>query len=153
MSAEEKPCRDRKLIAYCGLYCGDCPSYKGTIADMARDLRKELRQSKFARQAEGMSKISFFSIFNDYPTCYEVLGTMVKLRCSRGCREGGGNPYCKARSCCRRKGIEGCWECDKFENCDKLTFLCDVHDDAHTRNLKKLRKAGAGAFLSGKKFW
>ena len=37
----------KELIAYCGLYCGDCFAYQGKIADLARDLRKELRQSKF----------------------------------------------------------------------------------------------------------
>lgn len=153
MSTEETAREDRDLIAYCGLYCGECPSYKGKIADLARDLRKELRQSKFARQSEGMAKISFFSTLKDYPKCYEVLGAMVRLRCKRGCREGGGNPQCKPRICCRRKGIEGCWQCDEFETCRKLNFLCDVHDDAHIRNLKKLKKAGAEAFLAGKKYW
>ena len=35
------------LIGYCGLYCGDCFNYKGEIADLARDLRKKLRETKF----------------------------------------------------------------------------------------------------------
>jgi len=30
------------LIAYCGLYCGDCFGHKGEIADLARNLRKKL---------------------------------------------------------------------------------------------------------------
>ena len=34
--------QDKNLVAYCGLYCGDCPMYKGKIADLARDLRKIL---------------------------------------------------------------------------------------------------------------
>ena len=34
--------QDKNLVAYCGLYCGDCPIYKGKIADLARDLRKIL---------------------------------------------------------------------------------------------------------------
>ena len=51
---------DRNLIAYCGLYCGDCFSHQGKIADLARDLRKELRQSKFDKTAESLSTISFF---------------------------------------------------------------------------------------------
>ena len=32
--------KDKNLTAYCGLYCGDCFNYKGEIADLARDLRK-----------------------------------------------------------------------------------------------------------------
>lgn len=29
-------------IAYCGLYCAECPNRKGIIADLARNSRKEL---------------------------------------------------------------------------------------------------------------
>ena len=36
-----------KMIAYCGLYCQECPSYTGSIADLARDLRKELRTFRY----------------------------------------------------------------------------------------------------------
>jgi len=46
---------DKKLIAYCGLYSGDCVNYKGEIADLARDLRKKLRQEKFNRVSKGLS--------------------------------------------------------------------------------------------------
>ena len=56
---------DRNLIAYCGLYCGDCFAHKGTVADLARDLRKELRLSKFDKTAESLSTISFFKVFEN----------------------------------------------------------------------------------------
>jgi len=46
---------NKNLLAYCGLYCGDCFAYKGKIAkgkiaDLARDLRKELRDEKNLRK-------------------------------------------------------------------------------------------------------
>ena len=44
---------DKDLVAYCGLYCGECFSYRGKVADLARDLRKELRQTRFDKVAEG----------------------------------------------------------------------------------------------------
>ena len=96
---------EKDLIAYCGLYCGDCFAYQGEIADLARDLRKELRQAKFDRQAEAMSAISFFEVFKKYGECYEVLGALVRFRCKRACRGDGGPPFCKIRKCCQRKGI------------------------------------------------
>ncbi len=34
------------LIGYCGLYCGTCPDYTQTVANLTRDLRKELRSGK-----------------------------------------------------------------------------------------------------------
>jgi len=61
---------DGDLIAYCGLYCGDCFGYKGKVADLARDLRKELRQAKFEEAVKGIP----FKEFQHYNECYEVLG-------------------------------------------------------------------------------
>ena len=143
----------KDLVAYCGLYCGDCFGYKGKIADLARDLRKELRQAKFNQIAQAMSETPFFAVYKDYPQCYEVLGAMVKFRCKRTCRGGGGPPFCHIRTCCQKKGIDGCWQCDEFETCEKLDFLKPSHVDAHLKNLRTLKKAGVDSFLEGKKLW
>jgi hypothetical protein len=78
---------------------------------------------------------------------------MVKFRCKKGCRNGGGNPFCKIRACCQKKGFEGCWECTEFETCNKLDFLKPVHDDAHTKNLKIIKKKGKTDFIKGKRNW
>lgn len=142
---------DKELIAYCGLYCGDCFNYKGEIADLARDLRKKLREAKFDRVSPGLA--NFFKEFADYERCYEVLGAMVRLRCKRTCRNGGEPPACKIRSCCQRKNIQGCWECEEFQTCAKLDFLKPVHEDAHLKNLDKLKKQGTDKFLAGKRCW
>ena len=70
---------DKDKITYCGLYCGDCFIYEGKLADLARDLRKELRQSKFDKTAESLSAVPFFKAFQNYQQCYETLGAMVRL--------------------------------------------------------------------------
>lgn len=144
---------NKNLITYCGLYCGDCFAYKGTVADLARDLRKELRQSKFEKTAESLSAISFFEVFKDYKQCYDVLGALVKMRCKKACKGGGGPPFCKIRKCCQRKEIDGCWQCDEFETCDKLDFLKANHGDAHIKNLRTIKKKGVNEFLKGKRHW
>ena len=79
MSKEES-----ELTAYCGLYCGDCFNYKGEIANLARDLRKKLREERFDRVSQGLTK--YFKPFKDYEQCYQVLGAMVRLRCNRACQ-------------------------------------------------------------------
>jgi Protein of unknown function (DUF3795) len=140
---------DGNLIAYCGLYCDDCFGYKGKVADLARDLRKELRQAKFEEAVKGIP----FKEFQHYNECYEVLGAMVRLRCKSACRGGGGNPFCKIRKCCQKKEVEGCWECGDFETCGKLDFLKVNHGDAHIKNLRKIKKQGIDEFLKGKKCW
>lgn len=141
--------KKKKLIAYCGLYCGDCFAYKGKIADLARDLRKELRHEKFDIIVKGIP----FKAFKNYKECYDVLGALVRLRCKNICRGGGGNPFCKIRKCCQKKNIDGCWECNEFETCKKLDFLKANHGNAHIKNLRKLTKKGIQDFLEGKKDW
>ncbi len=143
--------QNKNLIAYCGLYCGQCPGYEGKIADLARDLRKELRRAKFQKVAHGLTK--YFKQFKDYDQSYELLGLMVKFRCKRTCRNGGGPPFCKIRKCCVKKELEGCWECIEFETCTKLDFLNAVHDDGHIKNLRKIKRHGVSKFLQGKKYW
>ena len=144
---------EKGLIAYCGLYCGDCYRHKGRLADLARDLRKELRQEKFDVTAGKMAENAFFRVFKNYPQCYEVLGEIVKLRCKRSCRGGGGLPVCRIRQCCQNKNIEGCWQCIEFQTCKKLDFLKPFHEDAHLKNLQLLEKAGIDSFNIDKRYW
>lgn len=144
---------DLENIAYCGLYCADCPNHTGVIADLARDLRKELRKFRFDKTAELLSGFPFFKTFAKYPDCYEVLGAMVKMRCSKSCRNGGANPGCKIRKCAQKKKITGCWECNEFTACDKLQFLEGNHGKAHIKNLKILKTKGVSQFLTGTKHW
>ena len=141
-------------VAYCGLHCGSCFSHEGRVADLARDLRKALRDCRFERTAETLGQISFFKEFNNYSTCYQVLGAMVKLRCGKTCRSGGGNPRCRIKQCSLRKGYSGCWECAEFKDCRKLSSVLEHnHGDAHIKNLRAIKKKGVDEFLDGKVHW
>jgi hypothetical protein len=77
--------QDTALIAYCGLYCGDCHGFTGEIPDLARDLRKTLREYRYDLFTDFISTYSFGKDFKDYDKCYKVLGAMVKFRCRKGC--------------------------------------------------------------------
>jgi hypothetical protein len=142
-----------KLISYCGLYCGDCSGYKGTIANLARDLHKELQRERFADLAKALSRIPFFKALEHLPQCCEVLKTLPKLRCRKTCRGNGGPPFCEIRECNRAKGLDGCWQCEGFKTCAKLDFLKAGHGDAHLRNLRTIRRRGTAAFVEGKRYW
>ena len=144
---------DKGVVAYCGLCCLDCHGYTGKIADLARDLRKELKKAKYDTFAASISRYPFAAAFRQYPACYDLLGQMMKFRCKKACRNGGGPPFCKIRKCCISKGIEGCWECSHPSTCDKLDFLNDAHGDAHRRNIINLKKKGISGFLLGKRSW
>jgi len=144
---------DLEGVAFCGIYCDGCFLHAGKIADLARGLRRELRAARFDRAAEALSEVPFLKAFKGYPACDEVLGALVKVRCKRTCREGGGPQHCDIRICCRNKGIDGCWQCEDFRKCQKLEVLCKGHGDAHIRNLNTLKRKGVSAFISGKPLW
>lgn len=134
------PCEGHeKLVAYCGLYCGDCFFYKGEIADLAKQLRKKLREAKLTKNYVEFAK--FAKEFKDFPKCYDVLAAMMKMRCG-GCREGGGPPFCRIRKCCLRRGFEGCWECSEYETCRKLDFLRPTHTTCPHKEPEEDQKAG-----------
>lgn len=140
---------NEKLIAYCGLYCDDCFGYKGKIADLSKELRKELKKEKFDIMVKGIP----FKALENYKECYEVLGTLVRLKCNYACKGGGGNPFCKIRKCCKSKSINGCWECNEFTACNKLDSLKLNHGNAHIKNLQIINKKGTEEFIKGKKHW
>ena len=141
------------VMTYCGLSCLDCHGYTGKIADLARDLRKELRSAQYDKFAAAVADSPFGKPFAHYDACYELLGAMVKFRCKKGCRNGGGPPFCRIRKCCQEKAMTGCWECSDAEACRKLDFLKPVHGDAHLKNIRAIRKKGVDGFMAGKRNW
>jgi len=141
------------LIGYCGLYCGDCVGFTQTVANLAADLRKELRHHRFDLMADMLATIPFFKEFKDYEKCYNLLGTMMKMRCKKVCKGNGGPPNCKIRNCARKKSLDGCWQCDDFSTCEKLEMLEPHHGKAHLKNLRKLNRYGPAAFIKGKRYW
>lgn len=137
-----------KMAAYCGLFCGTCKFNEGTIPDLARDLRKELRSVRFDKAAEVIPFINA----EDYERCYEVLGMMVKLRC-KGCKVSSRSQYCNIAKCAEKKGYDGCWECSDFQVCDKLDFLEPVHGDAHKKNMRKINRVGVDRWVKEGPEW
>ena len=117
------------LIAYCGLDCAECFSYKMTVSDAAKSLRRELR---VARLKEGWNEIPFLG---EYWAFKKSLDGLAMLRCPRPCREGGGNPWCKIRKCAVKKGVAGCWECDNLSTDNEL-------NKRYLVNIAKIRKPG-----------
>jgi len=145
--------KKQDLIGCCGLYCGDCVGQTQTVANLARDLRKELRKYRFGDLADTLATIPFFKEFKDYEKCYNVLGAMVKMRCTKACRGNCGPPNCKIRNCARKKELNGCWQCDDFSACEKLKMLEPHHGKAHLKNLRKLKRQGVASFIKGKRYW
>ena len=136
-----------ELVAYCGIYCGDCLGYTGVIADAAGAFAGVLDSYQFERTAAGI----FAEELDDYGRFREILSFMSDLRCSGRCRKGeqdGGPAGCAVKNCCIDKGFYACYECDDFESCARLRDLHGVlHYDACMRNMKAMREVGLEAWL------
>lgn len=126
--------READLIGYCGLDCAECFVYKMTVSEAAKALRREMRAAKLK---DAWKDIPFLG---EYEPFKKSLDGLAALRCTKGCRDGGGNPWCKIRKCCQKRGFDGCWECADFETCDKLV-------ERYIINLKKIRKLGLDGFI------
>lgn len=133
MSKKTDPLNDRNLIAYCGIDCSQCFSYKLTVAEAAKTLRGELRT---ARLKNFWHEIPFLGKYEPFK---KSLDGLAMLRCPRGCRGGGGNPWCKIRKCCLRKKFWSCVECEIMESCEKLAVISKGYKNKNIKNLKSLK--------------
>ncbi len=119
--------QDKNLVAYCSLYCPKC--YKMTISEAAEALKNELENPHFRGKEQFLSE-SFLENLND----------LIKIRCTKICKEGGGNSECQIRKCCVQKRIDGCWECTDFEICGKLK-------EQYINNIKEIKELGFGGYI------
>lgn len=135
-----------ELLGRCGLYCYECPSYTQKVANLATDLRKQLRKDKFDKYFDMMAKMPGFEEFKNYKQCTALLETMQRIRC-KGCNEGGWDCKCKIRKCSMKKKYKGCWQCDIFESCQTLKVLEDGQTNIHMKNLRKIKRVGTAKFV------
>jgi hypothetical protein len=142
--------RKTELIGYCGLYCGTCPGYTQTVADIAKDLRKELRSCKIDKSATALAKLPAFRAFKHYGKFRELLDFLAQLRCRRICRARGDSTQCRIRKCVKKKGYDGCWQCDDFASCEKLKDLEQFGETTYLKNLRKIKRMGPAAFVKEK---
>jgi len=142
-------------VAYCGLFCGACVIRRGRIAALSKELLERMGTPEFQKLAAGLPTLNaaLFEALREWQACFRVLGAMRHLDCERTCRDGGGTTACRIRECCRRKNMQGCWECDQFEDCETLSWLDPVHGDAHRQNIRMICRQGMRAFLDGEKRW
>ena len=134
--------KEQNLTAYCGLYCGDCIRYKCKASEIANELLKEVDTHHFSEYAN--VKRTHMKEFENFESVISSLKAIVTIKCEKPCRIGGNGceGECEIIKCAEKKSIEGCWECDKFEKCEKLDFLKPFHANGAINNLKLIKKHG-----------
>ena len=150
---EDKNGEKSELVSYCGVFCPDCPLYAGKVSDLARDLRKELRRVQYDKFAKYISKFPAGKELKQFKEFYAILGTLMKFRCQKGCRLGGGTDNCQIRQCNQNQDFQGCWQCTKYTHCTKLDSLTELHGNAHRKNLGTIQKKGISEYIREDKRW
>ncbi|MDD2890845.1 MAG: DUF3795 domain-containing protein [bacterium] len=169
---------DKKLVCPCGLTCCDCLFYKTEIYETAAKLKQLIKNSQLdifltiltrnqgweaiAKQlGEDENKFSEYSeSFKKLPEFFNVLDNIIKLQCTKTCRESGncsigGVPHkCEVVKCVESKKYEGCWECSEFKNCDKLLFLKRSYGETIEGNFQIIKEKGIESLESrGNKYY
>ena len=137
--------QDIELTAYCGLYCGDCLRYHSKASNLAGVLLNEFQTKDYGRYADAKSKsINSVKELAYFETCCQVLKAVTALNCDEPCRIGDGCKQfsCSIVKCIREKGYQGCWECDKYEHCERFASLKSFHGDNNIHNLRMIAKYG-----------
>jgi hypothetical protein len=124
---------EKSLVAYCGLYCPKC--YRNAVSEAALSLRREMEK---AREKDTCGKNPSLRESESFK---KTIDELIAMKCSQPCRQGGGHLDCSIRKCCRRKGIEGCWECAGFKKCPHLK-------EQFVRNIKAIKKLGIEGFIN-----
>jgi len=139
-----------RLIAYCGLYCEDCPRFGGKMSRLAQALRRELESSGMARAAR--TRTARVGSYKAFAAFWEMLGMIAGFECP-GCRKAGCSVTCRIRPCCIKRGLAGCWECAESVSCPEFRWLRAVHGQGMGHNLRALKRKGPSGFLRGKRYW
>lgn len=136
---------ERRLLGYCGMYCGDCLGCSGVIADASKEFLKVLDNYEFEKTAIHV----FHTQLEEYDKFIDMLEFMGGLRCKTRCREvDGGESKCEVRQCALDHGYFTCNECEGFEECDKLeNVLGDLHLESCKNNLRGINKLGLDTWL------
>ena len=134
---------NKNLLGCCGIYCGACFAYRGTIRQKAVELREILNEEKFRKIVTALGWMGDYSEFSKF------LSHLKSLKCE-GCGAGGGNPWCSIRKCCQKKGFTSCAECNELP-CEKLEWITKRYSKWNLKNLEKVKEIGIKKWLKEQK--
>ncbi|MBW1783114.1 MAG: DUF3795 domain-containing protein [Deltaproteobacteria bacterium] len=145
---------DLSDVSYCGFFCKDCWVKKEEFSRSAKDLLNKAKAEELKQLSKGLPQLSpGLKGLSHYDQFIEFLKAACLITCCRNCRGGGGFSTCAIRDCCRQRQLPGCWDCDEYTSCSKISWLEPAHPGAAIKNLDMIRDAGIQNFREGEKYW
>lgn len=134
-----------RLVAYCGLNCGECGTYKGKFFRMlARELKELIKAYHHLDWVPKFGGIDFdYEEFLKGLTYYTKLesGCFNENPCKGGCQV----PGCMIKPCAKEKGVEICFECDEFP-CKHFSKFLESHPEIIKEN-EEFKRLGKDEWL------
>lgn len=134
-----------RLVAYCGLHCGECGTYQGKFFRM---LSRELKELIEARGDPDWVP-RFGGVDFNYEEFLKGLTYYTKLKSGcfneNPCKGGCQIPGCTIKPCAKERGVEICFECDEFP-CEKFSGFLERHPD-HKMEYEEFKKLGRDEWL------
>jgi hypothetical protein len=106
-------------IGYCGIYCGSCIFSQSDLFCAVHTLKSELANNHLEKFAHLREKKRH--LFKYYSQFLEDLSASINLEDSDGCRKRGCDDECEVRECAISQALEGCWDCEQEDTCEKLS--------------------------------
>jgi hypothetical protein len=132
----------KKLIGYCGIYCGTCGMYRGRIyAKIAQEFLEIIKAAGYPDELTINPKgVQPDFDFNEFLKGVEYFSKEDSgAYCQEPCKQGGGVP-CKNRPCARERGIEICYACKDFP-CKHFSESLEKYPEKR-KNYKNFKKLG-----------
>jgi len=107
------------LITYCGVYEGYCARWheNALFINLAKALAELADGHGFHYWMP--AEVKEFN-YSEFRKALDFFGKKHSwLVCQKGCKHGDGRPDCPIRECCKKRGVDLCFECDEFP-CDKV---------------------------------
>jgi hypothetical protein len=112
-----------RMIAYCGLDCGQCPAYVATQADDHEALERTAAMWR-----------------EQFNSPYITADNIVCDGCMQDARLSGYCSMCEIRACALERGVETCASCAEYDGCSKLAAF-HAHAPEAKAMLDELRAA------------
>ncbi len=115
-------------IAYCGLNCDECKQWFSKVGKAIQQVNEILQERNFDEISKAIPfmKIKYLG--------YKKISNFFLGETCPGCRDGGGNPFCKIRKCARKNSFSTCAECSDIY-CKKFEGLLKIHNDGKIQSL------------------
>jgi hypothetical protein len=131
----------KKLICYCGAFCGECKLNGRIHSRIAQELLQIAND--YSQWLPKVVKLDFD--FNEFMKGLEYFSKADKgPYCQVPCKEGGG-PTCKRRPCAKAKGLEICYDCDDFP-CEYMNWGSRTITEK-TEDCERYKKLGLEGWL------